>query len=195
MADAHSKCCTRCGENKPIEDYPLCRGKPRARCKPCHVADAQAWADKNREAYLHRLRDWVRVNRPPAHMGPPVPPHLAKQRRRAKSKAYQENNKQKVSAWRKRWADDNKHVAMEVVRRRQCAKQKATPDWADRRAMQSFYLEAKRLEAETGIPHDVDHIVPIQSDLVCGLHCEANLQVITRRENRLKHNRWWPDMP
>ena len=41
----------------------------------------------------------------------------------------------------------------------------------------------------------VDHIVPLQSALVCGLHCEANLEIIPGAANEAKKNYWWPDMP
>jgi hypothetical protein len=61
--------------------------------------------------------------------------------------------------------------------------------------MLEFYAESSRLTLETGIAHEVDHIVPLLSGLVCGLHCEANLQVITAFENQSKNNRFWPDMP
>lgn len=52
-----------------------------------------------------------------------------------------------------------------------------------------FYAEALRLTRETGIRHEVDHIYPLQSDVVCGLHCEANLRVITKFQNQSKKNR------
>ena len=52
----------------------------------------------------------------------------------------------------------------------------------------AFYIEAARLTQESGIPHEVDHIIPIQHELVCGLHVPANLQVITRFLNRSKRN-------
>ncbi len=42
---------------------------------------------------------------------------------------------------------------------------------------------------------DVDHIVPLNSPLVCGLHCTDNLQCLTPLENMRKGNRIWPDMP
>lgn len=48
---------------------------------------------------------------------------------------------------------------------------------------------AERLTRETGIPHQVDHIVPLQSKIVCGLHVEHNLRVITATENARKKNK------
>jgi hypothetical protein len=36
---------------------------------------------------------------------------------------------------------------------------------------------------------------PLNHPLVCGLHCEHNLQLLTREANAAKRNRWWPDMP
>lgn len=71
----------------------------------------------------------------------------------------------------------------------------ATPKWADVEKIMSVYAEAARLTRETGIVHHVDHIVPMKSKIVCGLHWEENLRVLTRSENCSKNNRYWPDMP
>ena len=78
--------------------------------------------------------------------------------------------------------------------RRKAAKINATPAWADRDRIAAVYVEAQRLSELTGNPHEVDHIVPLQSRLVCGLHVEHNLQVIPASINRSKSNRHWPDM-
>lgn len=38
--------------------------------------------------------------------------------------------------------------------------------------------------------YEVDHEVPINHPLVCGLHCKANLQYLTIESNRIKSNNW-----
>ena len=53
-----------------------------------------------------------------------------------------------------------------------------------------FYREAKRLFKETGIPHHVDHIIPLQGKYVSGLHVPTNLQILTASENSTKGNRF-----
>jgi hypothetical protein len=79
--------------------------------------------------------------------------------------------------------------------RRRAAKLKAIPKWCDKQKVEAIYEECARITKETGIIHHVDHIVPLQSSYVCGLHCESNLKIITSSENQRKLNTHWPDMP
>lgn len=66
----------------------------------------------------------------------------------------------------------------------------ATPPWADRRVMDALREEARRLTAETGVKHELDHIYPICSDTICGLHVPANLRIVTAAINLAKSNQW-----
>jgi len=67
---------------------------------------------------------------------------------------------------------------------------RARPAWADRGATRALYAEAKRFTHETGVKHHVDHIYPIISDTICGLHVPANLRIVTATVNCAKSNRW-----
>jgi hypothetical protein len=59
-----------------------------------------------------------------------------------------------------------------------------TPRWRNMDAMIAIYRRRAEIEQETGIPHDVAHIVPIVSPLVCGLHWEGNLRIVPARRIR-----------
>lgn len=65
----------------------------------------------------------------------------------------------------------------------------AQPEWCDQDDMRIIYKQCRKKTKETGVPHEVDHIIPLQSDIVCGLHVPWNLQIITQDENRKKSNR------
>jgi phage terminase large subunit-like protein len=79
--------------------------------------------------------------------------------------------------------------------KRRADKRQATPAWYEEREVTALYAEATAITKATGEVHHVDHIVPLQSKLVCGLHCLANLQVLLGRDNCSKSNSYWPDMP
>jgi hypothetical protein len=64
----------------------------------------------------------------------------------------------------------------------------ATPAWMNE-------TEVRRIYRECPSGYDVDHIVPLTSPRVCGLHWEGNLQYLPRAVNQSKKNRYWPDMP
>lgn len=76
---------------------------------------------------------------------------------------------------------------------RQRKKNQSFPEWANHSKIQLFYDEARRLTKETGILHEVDHIIPSNHKLVCGLHNEFNLQVLPWYENRTKSNKFNPE--
>mgnify|MGYP000896901892 CR=1 FL=1 len=79
----------------------------------------------------------------------------------------------------------------EMAGERRAAKISATPDWLtqeDRNAIASVYERAATLTAQTGEKHEVDHVVPLRSKAVCGLHVPWNLRVMLAYKNRAKSN-------
>lgn len=67
----------------------------------------------------------------------------------------------------------------------------ATPPWLNDIQL----AEMKRIYLGAPEGYHVDHIVPLKSPLVCGLHVPWNLQVIPEGENLLKSNKYWPECP
>lgn len=65
----------------------------------------------------------------------------------------------------------------------------ATPKWVDFGAIAALIVQRNKITAETGIPHHIDHIIPLAAKNVCGLHVHQNMQIIPARENIAKNNR------
>ena len=108
----------------------------------------------------------------------------------ASSRWNSENRARKNESARIRYQRDPSPLIAKVARRN-AAKGNATPAWGNQDVIAWFYQIAAALRNE-GLSVQVDHIVPLQSKLVCGLHCEANLQILFTKENITKGNRTWP---
>lgn len=81
-------------------------------------------------------------------------------------------------SWRKSWI---------------IARIRATPPWADMKPIKVLYEEAADMTERMGKRYVVDHIVPLQHPMVCGLHVHWNMQVITYEANAAKSNRFCPE--
>lgn len=75
-------------------------------------------------------------------------------------------------------------------RRRALRVKLATPAWVDFAEIAKLVAERYKREAETGLPHHIDHIVPLAGRNVCGLHVHHNMRVIPAAENVRKGNRF-----
>lgn len=73
--------------------------------------------------------------------------------------------------------------------RRRVLQALATPDWREPDRIKMIYAERDALNAVYGPrSHHVDHIIPINHELVCGLHVHQNLRIVTEEENCKKKN-------
>ena len=68
---------------------------------------------------------------------------------------------------------------------------RVVPKWSETQAIYDIYESSRQM----GKHYEVDHIVPMKSYLVCGLHCLHNLKIVPKKLNRMKINAFWPNMP
>jgi 5-methylcytosine-specific restriction endonuclease McrA len=116
---------------------------------------------------------------------------------------YQENKDQVILAastrpahvkreYRNAWKENNLLQIRADTKARRRKHRQATPPWLSRRQkteMRALYQAAITLTKTTGEQYVVDHIIPLRSDVVCGLHVPWNLRVITQEENLKKSNK------
>jgi len=99
-----------------------------------------------------------------------------------KMKAYYEVNKEKMKAYHRQYTKNNKGLNNSYSSKKRANKIKATPSWANLEKIKEIYKNCPE-------GYHVDHIYPLRSKYVCGLHVENNLQYLTAKENMEKSNK------
>jgi hypothetical protein len=115
---------------------------------------------------------------------------LNSEKHKERSRNWQRKNPDKIKAINKTWLENNRDKANARTGRRRACKLQQTPVWSNNREILKFYKESLRLTKETGIPHHVDHIIPLRGEFVSGLHVPNNLQVIPASDNCKKNNKF-----
>lgn len=131
-----------------------------------------------KEDYKAQAKAWAAAN-----------PEKSKEISRAK---YARDPAKARARWVKRLREHPELFAARSARKR-AALLRATPKWANADAIKGIYRESRRLTEETGVKHHVDHIVPLISPVVCGLHVPWNLRPIPAVDNLRKTNRFRDD--
>jgi hypothetical protein len=204
--------CTLCGVAKELEffgfDNRLKEGR-RYQCKECYSARSNQIRKKSPEQYKKYGAKWREKNRERERLrslkydeehreirrAKNIDRYYANvEKSRAQSLQYHYANKDKRNAYCRDWQKRNLELCSRKVRERNGMAKQATPAWADIDAMNTLYSIAK-IYRDSGIDCVVDHIVPINSKLVCGLNTVQNMNLISSKENLSKGNRHWPDMP
>ena len=99
-----------------------------------------------------------------------------------------ESAKKRAKEWAKEYYSKPEVKARKNTEwaKRKATKLQATPKWTNQGYISLFYKLAQIEAARIGSKVHVDHIIPLQSQTVCGLHCEDNLQLLTEKVNLQK---------
>lgn len=97
---------------------------------------------------------------------------------------WQRENKEKHREYCRSWEKNNRGKLREKSIRRYIRKIQGCPD------IQEVRDEVRKIYDNCPDGMHVDHIIPINSPLVCGLHVSWNLQYLTPEENARKGNRF-----
>lgn len=151
-------------------------------------ASKRKWEVANRDKHLASRRALYAKNRSNI-IGLGL---IDKERKRHRDRAAR-YRAQNPGSWKTYWMKNKPYYAA-MSAKYKASMRLATPLWADQEKIKYIYKIASDMVKETGRKWHVDHIVPIRSKLVCGLHVEHNLEVIEASKNMSKNNRYWPDM-
>ncbi len=181
--------CKKCGETKR-DNW--------GHCIPCTRIRERAWYAANADKKKAWVKSYQDKNPPDKERTLAYSrAHVARYPDRAKAKyrAYYCRNADARRNQAVVWRSFNKEKVTAYSAKRRASKLNATPSWANDFFIKEAYALARLRTKIFGFKWHVDHIVPLNSDIVCGLHVEHNLQVIPGASNLAKSNRHWPNQP
>ena len=114
-------------------------------------------------------------------------------------KQYREKNRELRRESQRRYVENNKEKVKVGAIKYYYKRKKAVNAYSSDELTEFAFSEARELcnlrKEVTGFDWEVDHVVPLISKKVCGLHKWTNFAVIPASVNRSKQNTYWPDMP
>lgn len=137
------------------------------------------WRAKNLEYAKQKRRENYAANR---------------KRDLTRQREYKQANAKKMADYQRKRNAENPELNRAHVHKHRAAKLQAIPAWYDDDKVIELMRQTSRFAQETGIPWHLDHVVPLLSDRVCGLHWHGNLSPLPGSLNQSKSNRIWPDM-
>ena len=216
LVDSEGKECSKCKTYKP---YSECgkdvaqKDKLTSACKACKRAQFENWKTQNPEKLNASIKRWNEANidyvRERARKYAAVRrEELADGEYARREKVYRESDPERWSAYCKKSYAKNK----DVIRERQKADRRNRPEahaaydakkraqrsngfcpWANQGAVEAIYRLAQTLSRNSNYDFHVDHIVPLVSKSVQGLHAETNLRIVLASDNLTKGNKFDPD--
>ena len=172
--------CRVCHTIKPYEGFKKSKAFSvgrRSECIECKREQSKEYRRQNKERVLEYSRQKYAAD---------------KESHRFRCKRWSEMNQDKIKENNARWYRENKHKCFAHSAKYRAAKLSAAPNWdseLNEFVIQEAYAISQLNSKLTGVDHHVDHIIPLQGKLVCGLHWYQNLQVIPAKLNRMKSNK------
>ena len=172
------KACYSCGELKPLASFYMHKGYAdghRGACKVCWKSMSKAWETANPNPERKRAARRKRYLNHPGKV-------------RAAERKWKLAHPGRTNAIHRKWNKANSGKVNANTGRRKAAKIRAVPKWSETELIKIVYEKAGVMGFQ------VDHVVPLQSKVVSGLHVWGNLQLLSQSENAKKKNYHWPDM-
>lgn len=158
-------------------------------CCECMREDHFKYYPANRDKYLRVIKEWAVSNRSAVAAASTRYRDTNPDEASTASKRWYNMNRDRKLHENKLWRHLNKATVQQYGAQRRAQIRQAMPVWANIADIVAVYRESVRLTEETGVPHHVDHIVPLGGDNVCGLHVSWNLRAIPGVDNMRKGNR------
>jgi len=157
-------------------------------CYECYLGHGIKYKKENKEKINAYKRKWRKENKDLNSEYDKKSYYKNREKRIQKSINWRNNNREMFAKNRYKAEIKRKRLVNDLA---YYPEDKELLDFIIKEAL-SLRRMRKRL---TGIDWHLDHIVPLNSKIVCGLHTECNLQMIPALENMRKSNLYWPDMP
>lgn len=192
MAHKKSKHCSKCFILKDFSLFANDKHKKSgltSSCRECRSLATNRWrkenpekdkaykkSDPGRSAAKKGFAKWKKNN-----------PQKYFYNNKSSCRRYYNNNKEKFVISRKKWRDNNPEKQKYLWRfyrsKRRAAIFNATPKWCNVYEIRNIYQRCPE-------GFHVDHIIPLNNPLVCGLHVPWNLQYLPANENISKSNKF-----
>jgi hypothetical protein len=147
------------------------------------------WRERNREKVREAQRRYYGANREKCNAAVAASRSKNPEPAREAARKFRATNPGKVRDIRKRFYNKNRETEIRRVRTRN-GKIRHGALWTT--PAQQVEIDGLYLFTECFPWFEVDHIVPLNGATVSGLHVLGNLQVLSRKENRAKGNKFCP---